>query len=492
MPCIIKIRFQVTGDVRRISLQEWPDLQSLHSQLTAMFGAELPSPYTLKYSDSDGDLISITSNPELREAVNTAGRGGVLNLIVGISTAGSSASVHLLPSAMPTPAPTSGAWGLYPPIFPSVSPSKPSLPPVSTSPSPHSIQIPDFSVTMSQAHDTLFIDDLAPAQFVSDFRTLLSLGYGWEQTRDALIDFGGDISQARDSLRSAPRRSSTPTTRHYFSASFARSVRELQSAGFTLRPIVCALIRNAGVASNAAIELSSLNTEVRCHNGHLMEVSSYNLGDYATQWYCDRCNKRDKPGQRWFCMSCKYDVCFNCQPAPRAQLPSVLVPKPTVPVVSDLSLPPSLLEPVMMLEAMGFNDRMKIIEFLVSNQGDIVRCATQLAEERRLVEEKEAQAKRQEQRRRQREEQRKAKEAEARARAQAKEAEARALAEAARLEAKRQEAAKVVVQTPEKIGADLAYLLGMGFDPVTSTSSLFNAGGNVQDALEELLKLQGR
>jgi hypothetical protein len=38
------------------------------------------------------------------------------------------------------------------------------------------------------------------------------------------------------------------------------------------------------------------------------------------------------------------------------------------------------------------------------------------------------------------------------------------------------------------MGQDLSHLIGMGFDPVTSTTSLFNAGGDLNAALEELLR----
>ena len=146
-----------------------------------------------------------------------------------------------------------------------------------------------------------------------------------------------------------------------------------------------------------------------------------------------------------------------------------------------------------MLEAMGFTDRMKVIEALVKNSGDIVRSATQLAEERRAQEEKEAQAARAAERERRKAEAERIRQEKARAAE-----EQRRIAEAKRLEAQRQreidakrsQAAKVLVKSPEKVGQDLAYLMGMGFDTISSTTSLVNAGGDLNAALEELLRLQ--
>jgi hypothetical protein len=362
-----------------------------------------------------------------------------------------------------------------------------------------SIPFPDFSVTTSQAHDTLFIDDVAPESFKRDFNHLLATSSRtpgplvWEQIRDTLIDFGGDARKAAEVLAAAPVRPSVPTSRYYFSISFARNVFELVSAGFRLPDVVAALIRNAGVATNAALELSGSATNEHCPHGHLLEISSYNVGNYQSGWFCDRCKTKAPPGQRWFCMECKYDVCFNCLPKPTQFVPPTLLPQPTTPIVSDLSLPPALLEPVRMLEAMGFNDRMRVIEALVKNSGDIVKCATQLAEERRLSEEREAEAHRKAEReRRKAEAERQRAEARRRAEEQRKAAEAKRLEQQKQreLENKRGEAAKVLVKTPEKLGADLAYLMGMGFDTVSSTTSLVNAGGDLNAALEELLRLQ--
>lgn len=439
-----------------------------------MFGADLPPNSVLTYQDLDGDKVTITSSSEFREALRGV-RGNTLVL-------------EVVPRALP--------GGIR-----SFVGSVPSLPSV------HSVQYHpsiDASVTASQAHDTLFIDEYAPASFHSDFRTLLGLGYGWEQTRDILIDFGGDAQKAGQALRSSPFRSSLPTSRPYFSLSFAQMVRTLVTAGFELRAAIAALIRNGGVAANAALELASANTDERCPSGHVLEVSSYNMGDYQKYWFCNRCSERNSPSQRWFCLTCQYDVCFKCKAAPfrpvvsappaiSSPISSSSSPAPSASaVISDLSLPPSLIEPVRMLEAMGFTDRMRVIEAIVANSGDLVKCATQLAAERRREEEKEALIRRQQERALVRERLRREREEAARKAAEEKERIRRLEEERARFQSNRQAAASIVVATPEKIGADLAQLVAMGFDAVSSTTSLFNAGGNVDVALEMLLKEQQR
>lgn len=495
---VIKIRHSVLGDTRRVQVAAWPDLAGLDQTLRNIYGAELPSPYSLRYTDTDGDQISITSNSELREAIETA-RSGILNLTVSPASSAAS-SISISRQTLP-PMPSSALLPPSSPYYPSFPEGLPSMFP------------PELSVSTSQAHDTLFIDDTAPLSFTRDFATLLEMGFEWEQARDALIDFGGDLTKAAQGLRSMPRRRSQPTSRHYFSVAFARSASSLAKSGHNLKDVVAALIRNAGVASNAVRELTASKVGARCPSGHALEVSSYNLGDYATTWFCDRCKRRDKPGQRWFCMTCKYDVCFNCLPAPTpAVSPSVLVEQSPAapPIISDMSLPPSLLEPVRMLEAMGFKDRAKILECLVRNAGDLVKCAQELADSRRAVEDSDAKAARQREKQAQlqraREEQQARAQAErqrAREEAQRKREEAQRRAEEERraaevrrqeqlrlreLQGKRQDAAKIAVQTPEKIGSDLQYLMEMGFDTISSTTSLFNAGGDVNIALEELLR----
>jgi hypothetical protein len=70
-------------------------------------------------------------------------------------------------------------------------------------------------------------------------------------------------------------------------------------------------------------------TKPRCKLGHLMVVSSYQLGAYSAGWGCDACNMghgsvTNKPGTwRWMCMACLNtkgdgtDYCFSCHPRGR-------------------------------------------------------------------------------------------------------------------------------------------------------------------------------
>ena len=73
MPVVIKIRVQATGDVLRMPMPEWPDLQSVHARLVALPGINLPGWYALKYIDPDGDAVSILTDDDLQEAISMIG-----------------------------------------------------------------------------------------------------------------------------------------------------------------------------------------------------------------------------------------------------------------------------------------------------------------------------------------------------------------------------------------------------------------------------------
>ena len=59
--------------------------------------------------------------------------------------------------------------------------------------------------------------------------------------------------------------------------------------------------------------------EILDNNDHVMEIDNYSVDreghrtGYSTGWICDKCGIHDKPGtERWFCLQCRSDVCFNC------------------------------------------------------------------------------------------------------------------------------------------------------------------------------------
>eukprot|EP01065_Artemidia_motanka_P028954 TRINITY_DN3476_c1_g1_i1.p1 TRINITY_DN3476_c1_g1~~TRINITY_DN3476_c1_g1_i1.p1 ORF type:complete len:736 (+),score=206.66 TRINITY_DN3476_c1_g1_i1:117-2324(+) len=49
-----------------------------------------------------------------------------------------------------------------------------------------------------------------------------------------------------------------------------------------------------------------------CVNGDPMRVSDYQGAQYSRGWLCRVC-RRKKKGERWFCMHCDDDVCFDCE-----------------------------------------------------------------------------------------------------------------------------------------------------------------------------------
>ena len=52
---------------------------------------------------------------------------------------------------------------------------------------------------------------------------------------------------------------------------------------------------------------------VDCH-GHSMKISTYGDEDsYSTGFICDRCGQHGEYQQeRWFCLECRADICFDC------------------------------------------------------------------------------------------------------------------------------------------------------------------------------------
>lgn len=76
------IKAEFNGDLRRVTLNtlEYSDLTQRVSELFPVFSS---SPVSLKYKDEDGDLITFTTNDELKDAFETAhAKGALLRVIV--------------------------------------------------------------------------------------------------------------------------------------------------------------------------------------------------------------------------------------------------------------------------------------------------------------------------------------------------------------------------------------------------------------------------
>src|SRR3989338_8702129 len=268
------------------------------------------------------------------------------------------------------------------------------------------------------------------------------------------------------------------------------------------------------------ISLPPVKVPVRnCSAGHPLKPAAPVFGGYQSGWVCDLCRYRGNTGElRWNCSACMFDVCFSCYPntftfptppvqpsqpcmtwnspssssfsSPHSvQIPAwnpISPPPPphhctqpffdfrqhqpqvqtTAPPAFDSSLPPALLEPIFTLESMGFTDRLHNIELLIDNGLDIEKTVSKLAAERKAAEEKAAEAQR--------------KEAASKAQEEAK--------NQALLRRKRREAANIAVKTPEKLGSDIARLEGLGFNTILATTSILNAGGDFEAALNLLLE----
>jgi Zinc finger, ZZ type len=54
----------------------------------------------------------------------------------------------------------------------------------------------------------------------------------------------------------------------------------------------------------------------KCENGHSMQISGYAEDGYQGGFHCDNCVEHRMQGDRWLCLICSSDICFQCFPAP--------------------------------------------------------------------------------------------------------------------------------------------------------------------------------
>jgi len=118
MSVILKASFN--SDVRRVTLQSLPSFAQLRAQLIEMFAGALPASFSIKYTDDDNDLITVSSDLELNEALATAARQNprMLRLTLAATAAAAPARVPLAvlspavaPAPVPAPAPAPAATG---------------------------------------------------------------------------------------------------------------------------------------------------------------------------------------------------------------------------------------------------------------------------------------------------------------------------------------------------------------------------------------------
>jgi next-to-BRCA1 protein 1 len=69
MVLVLKIKFE--EDTRRLTVESMPNFQQLVALLKQLF-TNLSEPFAIKYVDEDGDMITITSDLELKESCNVA------------------------------------------------------------------------------------------------------------------------------------------------------------------------------------------------------------------------------------------------------------------------------------------------------------------------------------------------------------------------------------------------------------------------------------
>ncbi len=65
--------------------------------------------------------------------------------------------------------------------------------------------------------------------------------------------------------------------------------------------------------ATAAVSGAKSKAPPVCTNRHVMEISDYRGGGYATGYVCNKCRK-SKTGSRWLCKACQDDYCLSCEP----------------------------------------------------------------------------------------------------------------------------------------------------------------------------------
>jgi len=63
-----------------------------------------------------------------------------------------------------------------------------------------------------------------------------------------------------------------------------------------------------------------------CDAVHTMTKSAYAGGGYQDGWTCERCGQGAENEERWLCMLCESDICFNC--CPRTDVETAFHPEP--------------------------------------------------------------------------------------------------------------------------------------------------------------------
>eukprot|EP01119_Soliformovum_irregulare_P013962 TRINITY_DN3770_c0_g1_i1.p1 TRINITY_DN3770_c0_g1~~TRINITY_DN3770_c0_g1_i1.p1 ORF type:complete len:251 (-),score=80.80 TRINITY_DN3770_c0_g1_i1:195-947(-) len=66
---MVVIKLQNASDIRRIQVEDDISFDNIKTKIQEAFGASLPNDYTLKCEDPEKELVSITNDDELREAI---------------------------------------------------------------------------------------------------------------------------------------------------------------------------------------------------------------------------------------------------------------------------------------------------------------------------------------------------------------------------------------------------------------------------------------
>jgi len=240
---ILNITNNDTRGTEVVRLTEWPTLEGLADLLHTVFEHDLPAAYYMQYSDEDGDLISITTTLELREAFRQAENENpkepVLSLFVGaLKKGGGVLRSSLAAESLSTPPPAET---------------------LSSSSAGSSASTAGSSgANLSQA--PLKSQDLVPKSFATNVRGLLTMGFtNVEQCVATLIKHANDLNLCLEELSQlkAPRVDQPLVDPENvvieLPPMFLDRIEQLKNMGFTDARVCAQVLLNHGAILNEAV-----------------------------------------------------------------------------------------------------------------------------------------------------------------------------------------------------------------------------------------------